>query len=360
MVEFGGWEMPVQYTSILDEHLAVRRGAALFDLSHMGRYAVRGPGALSALERVCTVRVASIPTSGIKYSLLCREDGGILDDILVYNHGHELSLVVNAGNRKRDFEWIEAACRASGATLVDRSDELAMIAVQGPVALEVLAPLAEEVDLDDLHYYFFTHGRVAGEKMMISRTGYTGDDGFELYLDSRVAARVWDRLQVTGRPRGLVPAGLGARDSLRIEAGMPLYGHEISLETHPFEARLSWAVDLEKDFIGRDALRKAKAKGVERRIVGFVAPGKRIPRQGFPVFDGTRRVGEVTSGTRTPLTDRNIGMARVDPSVAGLGTALEVEARGERESILVEKLPFYSRHRKPGAAKEDHAKSART
>jgi aminomethyltransferase len=352
LVEFGGFEMPVQYSSILEEHLAVRRAAGLFDLSHMGRYAVRGRGALAALERVCTARVGSIQRGGIKYSLLCREDGGILDDVLVYNHGADYSLVVNAGNRKRDFEWIETACREHGASLTDRSEEISLIAVQGIKSVEILAPLAD-VDLGSLAYYSFTQATVAGERMMISRTGYTGDDGFELYVDSRAVSRVWDRIHEAGRPHGLLPAGLGARDSLRTEAGMPLYGHEITLETNPLAARLSWAVDLEKDFIGRDAIRRAKDKGVARRIVGFVAPGKRIPRPDSPVFSADRRVGHVTSGTRTPLTDRNIGMAMVEIGSSAVGTELVVDVRGQREPIRVEKLPFYSRHRAPGATKEE-------
>jgi glycine cleavage system T protein (aminomethyltransferase) len=364
MVEFGGWEMPVQYTSILEEHLAVRRDAGLFDLSHMGRYAVRGKGALAALERVCTVRVASIAPGGIKYSLLCREDGGVLDDVLVYNGtlvaggDAEYSIVVNAGNRKRDFDWIAAACRDHGATLVDRSGELSMITVQGAKSVEMLESLAD-VDLDALHYYFFTTGRIAGEAMVVSRTGYTGDDGFEMYVPTPAVGRVWTKLLAEGRGKGLVLAGLGARDSLRTEAGMPLYGHEISLEVNPFEARLSWAVDLEKDVVGRAALAAVKARGVTRRIAGFVATGKRIPRQGFPVFAGERRVGEVTSGTRTPLTDRNIGMAMLEIGSTAVGTELHADVRGDREPIRIEKLPFYSRHRRPGAAKEEAAARAK-
>lgn len=364
MVEFGGWEMPVQYTSILEEHLAVRQRAGMFDLSHMGRYAIRGAGALAALERVCTVRVASISPRGIKYSLLCREDGGILDDILVYNGSlvtggtDEYSVVVNAGNRKRDFDWIETACRQHGATLVDRSSDVSMIAVQGAKSVEMLERLAD-VDLDALAYYSLSPGIVAGESMVVSRTGYTGDDGFEMYVPTPAVKRVWSRVLDAGRPQGLVLAGLGARDSLRTEAGMPLYGHEIGLEVNPFEARLSWAVDLEKDVIGRAALAAIKERGALRRIAGFVAAGKRIPRQGSAVFSGDRRVGEVTSGTRTPLTDRNIGMAMLEASISVVGTVLHADVRGDREPIRIEKLPFYSRHRRPGAAKEEAAARAK-
>lgn len=342
-VAFGGWEMPVWYTSIVQEHLAVRTQAGLFDLCHMGRVVVQGAGRMALLQHLVTSDLAALPVGACKYGLLCAEDGGILDDVLVYNGASEALVVVNASNLEPDLAWIRRWASRFDATVEDRSERLAMLAVQGPNAIGVVAPLTE-LDLLSMKYYHFSEGRVDKVPALVSRTGYTGEDGVELYVEAAQAVKLWRTLLLTGRSKGLVPVGLGARDTLRLEAAMSLYGHEITRRTNPLEAGLSWAVSFDKDFVGKAALEEVRRAGLSRKLVGL-AVEKRVPRQGYPVVKDGRTVGEVTSGTQSPLTKQNIAMAYVPVLEASLGRVLAVRVRADDVPATVVKLPFYKRPR---------------
>ncbi|MGB6992131.1 MAG: glycine cleavage system aminomethyltransferase GcvT, partial [Thermoanaerobaculia bacterium] len=316
LVEFAGWEMPVQYGGVIGEHRAVRSAAGLFDVSHMGEFLVTGPGAESFIQRLTPNDVAKLTPGRAHYSGLLTTDGTYVDDLLVYRLGEEeFLLVVNAANTQKDFEWVRTHLDGE-VELADRSMDYALLALQGPRALDILQPLTE-TDLSTIRYYRFADGVVAGSPSLISRTGYTGEDGFELYLPPAEAAAVWDRLLEVGTPDGLVPAGLGARDTLRLEAGMALYGHEIDDTTTPWDAGLDWLVKLDKgDFVGRQALVAQKDAGTQRRLVGFEVEGRGIARQGHPVMDDGKRVGEVTSGTWSPTFEKALGMAYLPHSLA--------------------------------------------
>lgn len=355
LVPFAGWEMPVQYRGVIEEHRAVRGAAGLFDVSHMGEIRVAGPGAVAFLQHLTPNDVAELGAGRAHYSALLTEAGTYLDDLLVYRLGaEELLLVVNAANAESDFRWVADHAREApgewGAVEVeDVSERYALLALQGPLAVEILRPLAAVAgggDPDGVGYYRFARGEVAGAPAILSRTGYTGEDGFELYLAPEDAPGVWDRLLEAGRGRGLVPAGLGARDTLRLEAGMALYGHEIDADTTPWEANLGWTVKLDKgDFVGRAALAARKAAGVEHRLVGFEVEGRGIAREGHAVLHGGREVGRVTTGTWSPTFEKALGMAYVPVALAEPGTAVEIEVRGRRLPAKVVKLPFYRRPR---------------
>jgi len=349
MVDFAGWRMPVQYGPILDEVRCVREAVGLFDLGHMGRLSVRGPDAVPYLDRLATNHCARIPQASIRYSLFCREDGNPIDDLLIYRDGEEsIFLVVNASNTEVDLAWMREHAGGFDVELEDQTGELAMLALQGPRSAEALQPLVSDLDLSELGYYKFDRGTVSGlERTRISRTGYTGENGFEVYLPAAEAPRGWGELVAAGAAAGLRPIGLGARDILRLEAGMPLYGHEISSEYNPIEAGLAFGVSFRKskgDWIGREALLRIK-KNPTRRLVGLTTPGPRIPRQGASLLEGERTVGVVCSGAKSPTLDSNIATANVRLGLDEPGTALEIDFRGKRQACVLVELPFFSRTR---------------
>jgi aminomethyltransferase len=353
MVEFGGWSMPLQYGSILEEGRKVRGACGLFDLSHMGRFEVRGRDAVALVDRVCTNHCALIPVGGIRYSLLCREDGRALDDLLVYRDEDGVYLVVNATNTARDLAWLRGHARGLDAAVRDTTGATAMLALQGPRSQEILARVTRDADLGALKYYRFTTGTVAGlARTRISRTGYTGEDGFELYLPAEEGVRMWHALLEAGAPLGLAPIGLGARDVLRLEAGMPLYGHELGEDSNPREAGIEFALALtpaKGDFVGRAALERLAAER-RHRLMGIVTEGPRVPRQGQELFPaGAARgepVGRVASGGVSPTLGSNIGSAFVRLGLDREGVELELSVRGKRQPARVRELPFYSRTRK--------------
>ena len=344
IVEFGGWLMPVQYSTIVQEHQAVRKRVGVFDISHMGRLTFDGPGMLDWLERVTTNHVAKLALGQIQYSLMANDAGGLIDDILVYRrHQYGYDLVCNASNRSAVVERTESHRQGAEGDFHDRTLDTAMIAVQGPRALAVLQPLFDQ-PLEPIKYYHLTTGRLLSDvTAVISRTGYTGEDGYELIIPAQEAERIWRAILVTGQAEGILPCGLGARDTLRFEAAMPLYGHELSATTNPFAAGVGWAVKLEKgEFLGRSALRTWKKNPGQKRI-GLRLAGKRIARQGADVLDAGLFVGTVTSGTFAPTLQASLAMASVEPAAA-LGKTLEVDVRGHIEPATVVPLPFYRRN----------------
>ena len=352
MVPFGGWSMPVQYASILEEAKLVRTHCGLFDLGHMGRFHVTGPDAVALVDRVTTNHCAKIPATAIRYALLLNDAGYPLDDLLVYREeGDGVYLVVNASNTARDLAWILEHKGTLDCTGDDQTDASAMLALQGPDSLEILSKLTEDCDLAGLKYYRFTFGTVCGmPNTRISRTGYTGENGFELYFPTEEAPRVWAALLEAGGDR-IGPIGLGARDILRLEAGMALYGHEIDEEHHGFEAGLDFGIVLTEekgDFVGRTALEALRAKPT-RRLVGITTEGPRVPRQGHLLFQGDEEVGHVVSGGISPTLDTNIGSAYVALGHDAAGTELSLDVRGKRQPCRVQDLPFYSRTRKKKA-----------
>jgi len=342
MVEFAGFEMPVRYTGDVREHVCVRTAAGLFDISHMGEFHVAGPAALEFLDRAITNDLAAAGTGQAVYSPMCRPDGGIVDDLLVYRFADHFMVVVNASNISKDFDWLKGQCPAS-VTLEDHSDRTALLAVQGPKAPAVLRGHVPDAALD-LGYYRFMSARLFGVDAVISRTGYTGEDGYELYFDPREAAPVWEGLMSAGRPLGLEPVGLGARDTLRLEVGYMLYGNDIDDGTTPLEAGLGWTVKLKKpDFVGRDALLRQKEHGLARKLVGLELDGRRVPRHGMTIESVGRAVGAVTSGTFSPSLERPIGMGYVESAASALGTTLEIRAGEARLPARVAARPFYTR-----------------
>jgi glycine cleavage system T protein (aminomethyltransferase) len=347
LIEFGGWLMPVQYTGIVEEHRAVRERAGLFDLSHMGELFVEGPDAGAALAAALVSDPPSLAVGRAHYSMICAANGGIVDDLIVYRLAPERFLVVaNAGNAQVVSDELAERLRGFGAVLDDRSLATALCAVQGPKSAAILQPLTK-VDLSGLRYYAIAEGAVAGIPALVARTGYTGEDGFEVFVEWGRATELWDALLKAGRRRGLVPCGLGARDTLRLEAGMPLYGNELDLDTNPFEAGLGRVVKLDKtaDFVGRAALERVAREGPAKRLVGLVVRGRGIARHGYPVFAGDRRTGVVTSGTQSPTLNVPIAMAYVAPGDAEPGTIVDVEIREQRVAAEVTALPFYKRPR---------------
>lgn len=342
MVEFGGWEMPVQYTGILDEHQAVRAGAGLFDISHMGEVLVRGPGALDYLQHLVTQDVATIAAGQSNYALLCRPDGGIVDDIFIYHLPEQPSaylVVVNASNTEKDFAWMLDHVGGFDVELTNASARYAMLALQGPGAEAILGTLAS-VDPATIPFHGVCQGDLLGSTpALIARTGYTGEDGFELFVDAAAGAPLWDALLAAGAK----PCGLGARDSLRFEACLALYGHEIADDVNPYEARLGWVVKLGKgDFVGREALARIKQEGTARRLVGFEMVGRGIARGGYPIqtLDG-ERVGIVTTGMPSPTLGRNLGLGFVPAELAGEGAQIDVVVREKPIRAQVIKTPFY-------------------
>lgn len=345
MVEFGGWDMPVQYPGgILEEHRAVREAAGLFDVSHMGEIQIRGPQALAYLQHLVTNDPARMALGDAQYTVMCYPDGGAIDDLIVYRLGDDDYLaVVNASNKDKDFDWMRGQVNGFDVQVADRSDDYGLVALQGPRAVAILRPITD-VDLDALGYYTARRGEVSGIDALISRTGYTGEDGFEIMVAAGDTPALWDALMAAGANFGLRPAGLGARDTLRLEAAMPLYDHELDAATNPIEAGLPRFVSLDKgDFNGREAMVTAKANGPAKRLVGFEMVGRGIPRGGYEVARDGEVIGVVTSGTQSPTLGKAIGMAYVRPDYAAVGTDLDIIIRGQPVAARIVKRPFYKR-----------------
>jgi len=351
MTDFAGWDMPLRYGSERDEHTAVRTRAGLFDLSHMGEITVTGPGAAALLDYALVGEISAVKPGRARYTMICREDGGILDDLIVYRlHETEYMVVANASNAGTVLGALLERAPGFDAEVRDDGDKVALLAVQGPASPGILASLTD-ADLDGLKYYAGLPGEVAGVPALIARTGYTGEDGFELFTDPADAEKLWQALTEAGASAGLVPCGLSCRDTLRLEAGMPLYGHELSTSLTPFDAGLGRVVKFgkESDFVGRAALLEAAARAGQnppRVLVGLIAEGRRVPRAGYPVVvDGTV-IGEVTSGAPSPTLGRPIAMAYVDAAHATPGTpGVAVDIRGGHEPFEVVSLPFYQRQK---------------
>ncbi len=347
LIEFAGWRMPVQYRGIVEEHRVVRSAAGLFDLSHMGELWVLGAEAGDALAAAIVSDPRTLGDGRAQYSLLCAADGGVIDDLIVYRLEADRYLVVaNAANAARVSDVLAERFVGRKALLDDRSLATGLVAIQGPRSAEILAPLTD-VDLAGLRYYGAAEGAVVGAEALVARTGYTGEDGFELFVDSDATGRVWDALIEVGADRGLQPIGLGARDTLRLEAGMPLYGNELDRGTNPIEAGLARVVKLDKEggFVGHDALARVVRDGPTRRLVGLVVEGRGIARHGYPVLAGDRRTGTITSGAPSPTLGVPIAMAYVAPGDGEPGTMLDVEVRDRRVAARVVELPFYRRPR---------------
>ena len=339
MVDFGGWEMPQQYSSIRDEHFAVRKAAGLFDVSHMGRFRVAGDSSTDFIQRLVTNDVSSLSHGQAQYNLLLNDEGGVVDDLVVYRGSEGWFVVVNASNREKDLEWFRS--HATGdVEIEDRTFELGLVAFQGPRAQELLP--WEGPDLESIPYFGFGHGDVAGIHALISRTGYTGEDGFELFIEAGRIGEAWDAILEHGRSSGVLPAGLGARDATRLEAALRLWGNDMDETVNPYEAGLGWTVKLAKgDFIGRDALQKIKADGPRRQLVGLrMLPGD-IARHGAAVSAGDRRLGVITSGTHSFFLGYPIALAMVEARSLQVGDRAVVEVRGREAPAEVVKLPFY-------------------
>jgi aminomethyltransferase len=342
MVDFGGWDMPVQYPAgTIEEHLRTRTHAGLFDVSHMGEIDVHGSDAIAFVNKITSNDVTKLVDGQAQYTALTTPSGTVVDDLLVYRLASDhLLLVVNASTTDKDWEWIESHHSGESVKLNNVSSDYCQLALQGPDAQSILQKLTD-LPLDEITYYRFTHGSVDGVEGIISRTGYTGEDGFELYFRPEFAAQMWDALTAN---TGVTPVGLGARDTLRLEMGFALYGNDIDSTTTPLEANLGWLVKLKKDdFVGREALIAQKQRGLERKLTGFVVRDKAFPRHGYPVFfDGTQH-GLVRSGTVSPTLGIAIGTCYLPPEAAAEGTAIEIEIRGKRVPAQVVKMPFYQR-----------------
>lgn len=346
IVDFGGWALPVQYSGILDEVAAVRKRAGLFDVSHMGEIMVEGPKAQEWLDSLVTNDVSKMVDKQIIYTFLCYPDGGVVDDLLIYRYGPEkYLLVVNAANTAKDWEWLKSH-EAAGAALKNISADTAQLAIQGPLATEILQTLTD-YPLAAMNYFYFADPvEIAGVPALVSRTGYTGEDGFEIYCAPAAAPELWRKIMAAGQPQGILPCGLGSRDTLRFEAGLPLYGHEISQTITPLEAKLGYFVKLKKpgDFIGKAALAALKEQGLPRQLVGLVMVDKGVPRAQYPVYDAAgAEVGFITTGSFSPTLAINIANALVAPEYRQEGTALWVGVRQRRLAAKVSKLPFYQR-----------------
>jgi aminomethyltransferase len=345
MVPFGGWDMPVEYSGIVHEHLAVRTRAGLFDVSHMGEIEIAGKDALAAVQRISSNDASKLQVGQAQYSGLLTPQGTFVDDLLVYRLAPEhFMLVVNAGNIEKDYAWIVEHIKPAGdAVAVNASARYALLAVQGPEAVGIVQSLTG-VELAGMKYYWFAHGEVANVRATISRTGYTGEDGFEIFVPPQSADRVWQAIVEAGRSIELIPCGLGARDTLRLEAGMRLHGNDIDDTTTAVEADLNWIVGWKKDdFIGATVLREQKANGVRRKLVGFEMIDRGIARHGYDAYAGGAKAGLVTSGTQTPFLKKAIGMAYLPIAHTAIDTEFDVDIRGRRTRARVVPMPFYKR-----------------
>jgi aminomethyltransferase len=345
MVPYAGWEMPVEYSGITAEHMAVRTRAGVFDVSHMGEIEIAGKNALQAVQRISSNDASALKVGQAQYAALTTPEGTFVDDMLVYRMASiHFLLVVNAANVAKDYAWISGQITGmEDVAVVDSSSRYALIAIQGPAAREVLQPLTA-VDLAQIRYYWFSYGEVASARVTVSRTGYTGEDGFEIFVPPNMADRVWQALLDSGRHADVVPCGLGARDTLRLEAAMRLYGNDIDESTTVLEADLGWTIGWKKaDFIGRDVLMQQKASGVARKLVGFEMVDRGIARHGYPIVRGGEPVGIVTSGTQTPFLKKAVGMGYLPANMSTPGTEIEIDIRGRALKAKVVPLPFYKR-----------------
>ncbi len=341
MVEFAGFLMPMFYEGIVPEHKAVRTSVGMFDVSHMGEFYVKGPGALEFIQRMTTNDASKLVDWRVQYSAMLYDHGGIVDDLLVYRLPDKFMLVVNAANIEKDFEWLRSHLPPSGVELYNASDEVALLAVQGPNAQKVVQKLTN-FDLEQIDYYWSAEVELAGVKMLISRTGYTGEDGFELYMDPSVAHKIWDAVMEAGQEVGLKPCGLGARDTLRLEMRYLLYGNDMDETCNPYEAGLGWITKLEKgDFIGREAIIDAKSAGLKKRLASFVLQERGFPRPGYKVIKDGKEIGWVTSGTFSPMLEKGIGLAYVPPPLAKPGNTFEILIRGTAVPAVTIKPPFW-------------------
>lgn len=344
VIDFSGWALPVQYSGIVEEHKAVREAAGLFDVSHMGEISVTGPGAAEFVYRLVVNDTSRMKPGKVMYTPMCYETGGVVDDLLVYMKApDDWLLAVNAANTDKDYEWILEQSSGSGAEVKNLSDETAQVALQGPKAETIMRRLTE-APVHELTFYTFMDDVDLGVgRALVSRTGYTGEDGFEIYMPVDIAEKLWDRIMEAGKDEGLLPAGLGARDTLRFEACLPLYGHELEKDITPLEAGLDFTVKLNKtDFIGKEALAKQKEEGLKRKIVGLEMEDKGVPRHGYEVYADGKVVGTVTSGSFAPSLDAYLALALVDTGYTSLGTKLEVDVRGRKKAARVVKKPFYT------------------
>ena len=350
MVDFGGWDMPVQYTAgVIEEHMRTRTAAGLFDVSHMGEFWVEGSDAIAFVNRLTTNDVTKLDDGQAHYSAFTNEKGGVVDDLLVYRFDRDkLLLVVNAGTTEKDWAWITSHKKEEDIALTNVSSDYCQIAVQGPKAVGILQQLTE-TDLDEIKYYWFTMGHVDGVEAIISRTGYTGEDGFEIYADPKFASPLWHKLLDTGNygdADGILPAGLAARNTLRLESAMSLYGHELGDDITPLEAGLGWITKLQKgDFIGRDALSALKEKGLNRKLIGFEMVDRGIARDGFDIYIDDAKVGYVTSGSPAPFLKKNIGLAFLPSEFANTGQEIKIDVRGKYLTAEVVPTPFYKRQK---------------
>jgi aminomethyltransferase len=346
MTSFAGWQMPLRYASETAEHLAVRRAAGLFDLSHMGEIAVAGPEAGAALDYALVGNLSALRPGRARYTMICAEDGGVLDDLVVYRLDEDEFLVIaNAANTAVVFGAVRDRAAGHDAQVTDATDDYALVAIQGPEAAGILAPLAGQLDLEAIRYYAGAFGEVAGRRAWVARTGYTGEDGFEVFCRHQDAVPIWDALASGGTGAGLVPAGLAARDTLRLEAGMPLYGNELGPDVTPFEAGLGRVVKFDKpgDFVGREALATRAASGPGRRLAGLTIQSRRIARHGYPVLADGKTCGTVTSGAPSPTLGVPIAMAYLEPEADAGDHVLSVGIRGEEVPAQLTDLPFYRR-----------------
>lgn len=344
MVDFGGWDMPVQYSGTIAEHMAVRTAAGIFDVSHMGEIEIKGPQSLALVQHLTSNDASKLADGQIQYSGLMMPAGTFVDDILVHRFGPEhYFLCVNASNTDKDFDWIQSHAQGFDTEVTNLSPKYSQLAIQGPKALEIMQPLID-VELAPIKYYWFTTGHVDGVPAIIARTGYTGEDGVEIYFEPSESERIWDKILESGKPHGLIPCGLAARNTLRLEAKMALYGHEIDDTTTALEADLAWICKLGKgEFLGRDVLVEQKEKGLMRKLVGFEVTDKGIARDGYPVFIDGQQVGYVTSGSPAPLLKKNIGLAYLPIEHNAIGTKFEIDVRGRRLAAEVVPTPFYKR-----------------
>ena len=347
MVDFGGWDMPVQYPAgVIEEHMATRTRAGLFDVSHMGEIWVEGPDAISFVNSITTNDVTKLVDGQAHYSAFPNETGGVVDDLLVYRFAEDrLLLVVNAGTTEKDWAWITSHKGDANVELRNASAEYCQIAVQGPKAIGILQKLTE-TDLEPIKYYHFAEGKVDGVDAIISRTGYTGEDGFEVYAAAEKAEQLWNKILETGKAEGILPCGLAARNTLRLESAMSLYGHELGDDISTLEANLGWITKLQKgDFLGRDKIVALKEAGLKRKLAGFEMKEPGIARDGFDVYIGDDKVGVVTSGSPAPFLKKNIGLAFLPPDFANIGQEIRIDVRGKRLAAEVVATPFYKREK---------------